>query len=306
MTNEQNIVARHKKTHKPNKTTLNLWQQLKAIADEYDVMTVRQLYYQAEMRHVVGKTDSDYDKVQRAVVQMRRQGFLAYDKIVDSHRERKRMYQHGSMHEALENMYQLYRRNYWLDQPEHVEIWCEKDALTNIINPVCSDYGVSFSALRGFDSESFIYDSAIDLKRMGKPSHVYYFGDHDPSGWWIARNLGPSLRGFGAPVSVHHVAVTPRQVASWQLPTRTAKRTDKRLPGFIAYFGSDQCTEVDAIAPDTLRMLVKRCIMQHIDVEAWERAARDEALERETLESIARAGWKPGHLYAAPGDERAA
>ena len=43
-----------------------------------------------------------------------------------------------------------YRRNYWTAETNHVEVWCEKDALTPVINPVCQDYGVTFCALQRF------------------------------------------------------------------------------------------------------------------------------------------------------------
>jgi hypothetical protein len=260
------IAARHKKVHKPNKSTRSLWDAITAVAAEYRVMTVRQLYYQMEMRGYVAKDDKDYDKVQRACLQMRRQGALPYEKIVDSSRERRTIYQHSGLHQALEEAAQ--------------------------------SYGVAFQALRGFDSESFAYESARDIKAIGKPAHIFYFGDHDPSGWWIARNLEPTLREFGANATVTPVGVTPNQVRAWGLPQRRPKKTDTRLAGFVRHFGSELCTEVDAIPPNTLEELIKSSIGSMIEPESWYRAERDERLERETLDSIARAGWKPGVTYA--------
>ena len=295
------VVASHKKVHKPRRATRAFWEAIAAVVAEYEVMTVRQLYYQMEMRGFVGKTDADYDKVQRACLQMRRQGELSYDKIVDSSRERRTVYQYSGMRQALEDLHETYRRNYWLDQPVHVEVWCEKDALTSIINPVCQGYGVAFQALRGFDSESFAYESAKDIKAIGKPARIYYFGDHDPSGWWIVRGLEPQLRDFGADTTVMHMGVTPAQVSNMGLPTRRGKRSDKRYPGFVQHFGSDSCTEVDAIAPDTLRDMVESCILRNIDVESWMRAKSLEKLEIETLESLQAAGFVPGQRYSVVG-----
>lgn len=280
------FVARHKKVHRPQQKTRALWDAIAGVVAEYDVMTVRQLYYQMEMRGYVAKDDRDYDKVQRACLQMRRQGALPYEKIVDSSRERRTIYQYNGLRAALEESFQTYRRNYWLDQPVHVEVWCEKDALSNLISPVCQGYGVAFQALRGFDSESFAYESAKDIKTIGKPARIYYFGDHDPSGWWIARNLEPTLREFGADAHVEHVGVTPGQVARWGLPTRRAKPSDTRYRGFVEYFGSDRCTEVDAIPPDTLEQLIRSSIRRNIDHAAWFRARRSEELEKETLANV--------------------
>jgi hypothetical protein len=299
------VVARHKKVHKPRRATRALWDAIASVASEYEVMTVRQLYYQMEMRGYVGKTESDYDKVQRACLQMRRQGELSYDKIVDSARERRTIYQYNGMRQALEELTQTYRRNYWLDQPVHVEVWCEKDALTSIMNPVCQEYGIAFQALRGFDSESFAYESAKDIKAIGKPALIYYFGDHDPSGWWITNGLEPQLRSFGADATVLQVGVTPSQVWEMGLPTRRAKASDSRYRGFVERFGSDLCTEVDAIPPNTLQDLIRSCIVRNIDREAWFRVQREERLERETLDSLAIAGWVAGARYRAPDEVQA-
>jgi len=297
------VVASHKKIHKPRAATRALWTAIAAVAAEYEIMTVRQLYYQMEMRGYVGKSEADYDRVQRAVLQMRRQGELSYDKIVDSSRERRMIYQYSGMRQALEALHETYRRNYWLDQPVHVEVWCEKDALTSIMNPVCQEYGVAFQALRGFDSESFAYESAKDIKAMGKPARIYYFGDHDPSGWWIVRGLEATLRGFGANARVLHVGVTPLQVQRWGLPTRRAKHSDSRYWGFVDHFDSDLCTEVDAIAPDMLRRMIEDSIISNIDRASWKRVGEAEFLERETLESIAVAGWVPGNRYQVANEE---
>lgn len=303
-TTHPHVVARHKKVHKPRVKTLSLWAAIRAVADEYAIMTVRQLYYQMEMRGYVRKDDADYDRVQRACLQMRRQGVLSYDKIVDSSRERRTISQFSGLRQALEEFQQTYRRNYWLDQPVHVEVWCEKDALTSIMNPTCQAYGVAFQALRGFDSESFAYESAKDIIATGKPAHIYYLGDHDPSGWWIKRNLEPQLRSFGADARVTQVGVSAEQVAAWGLPTRHAKRTDSRCEGFIEHFGSDSCTEVDAIAPNVLQQLIRECIEEHIEDDAWDRAQAIEEMERETFASIAAIGWKPGATYHLPsGDD---
>src|SRR5215471_5645868 len=54
-------------------------------ASEHGPVTVRQLYYQAEVHGVPGidKTDAGYDKVQRQVLDLRRAGRLPYDQIAD-------------------------------------------------------------------------------------------------------------------------------------------------------------------------------------------------------------------------------
>jgi hypothetical protein len=63
-------------------------QFLIAYAREYNPVTVRQLYYQAEVHGLPGieKTDSGYNKIQNQVLQLRRQGRLEYRWISDATR----------------------------------------------------------------------------------------------------------------------------------------------------------------------------------------------------------------------------
>jgi hypothetical protein len=279
-------VASHKRRPKRQDKTLAFWTALKRVLEPYPVISVRGAYYQAEMAGIVGKTEDDYNRVQRALLDMRRDGYLPYEKICDNSRERRSIYQCSGLRGALEDMQNTYRRNYWLDQPVHVEIWCEKDALTPIINPICQRYGVMFCAIRGFESESFTYTAAQDLREIGKPARIYYFGDHDPSGWFIANSLEEGLREFGVDVTVHPVAVNPDQIMHLRLPTRVAKRSDTRRAAFVREFGSDLCTEVDAIPPTILQDMVEQAILGEIDRESWARVARVEELERSTLANV--------------------
>ena len=87
----------------------------------------------------------------------------------------------------------LYRRNYWISQPVHVEVWCEKDALTGVIQPVCERYGVTYVATRGFPSITLRYESARAIAATAKPARIFYFGDHDASGQRISANLEAEL-----------------------------------------------------------------------------------------------------------------
>jgi hypothetical protein len=51
---------------------------------------------------------------------------------------------------------------------------------------------------RGYSSLTFAYSAARTIRRGGKPCHLYYFGDHDPSGVDIDRVLATYLDEFGA------------------------------------------------------------------------------------------------------------
>ncbi len=296
MTDPFVLGSRPKKARKPQARSLPLREAIRAVVAEYDQMSIRQLFYQLVSRRAIEKTEAAYKRVVDVSGQMRLDGSLDYRKITDGHRTRRTVWSHNGVRAALENVHDFYRRNYWLDQPWHVEVWCEKDALTGVIQPVCNRYGVPYVATRGFPSLTLIYESAQAMLEIGKPTHVYYFGDHDASGRAISQNLEASLRAHGANVQVERVALEPWQIDYFGLPTRPGKHTDSRHAKFSAEYGTAS-VELDALPPDQLTAMVQGVIASEIDVDAWLAAQRVEQLERITLQSIASISWQPGTRY---------
>jgi len=60
-----------KKARKPQWRTQVLWDAITAVADEYERMSVRQLYYQLVSRGYIEKTEAEYKRVCDASAQMR-------------------------------------------------------------------------------------------------------------------------------------------------------------------------------------------------------------------------------------------
>ncbi len=278
-------VASHKTT-KRQQRTLTFWDALARVVAPFTIIGTRGAYYQAESAGLVPKTDEGYTKVQRALVEMRRDGVIPYTKVRDSTRVRRRVWSVASASEAADRILNEYRYDHWINQPTHVEVWCEKEALSPQLEPICQHYGVHYASTRGFDSESFMYETAEQLRGITKPIVIYYLGDHDPSGWWVAKTLEQGLYDFGIDVAVYHLAVLPWQIRAWDLPVRRAGRKDSRYPGFVRAFGSDMAVEVDAITPDRLARMVQAAIESHIEPQAWSRAMVIEKEQRRTTESV--------------------
>lgn len=297
------VRSRPKKARTPRASSLPLRQAILDVAAQYERLTVRQLFYQLVSRGLP-KTERGYKRVGDAAVQLRLSRELPYQKITDGSRTRRPVYQHGDLGAALVRTQELYRRNHWLEQPVAVEVWCEKDALSGVIQPVCERWGVTYVATRGFPSVTLRYETAMELVHSGKPTRIYYFGDHDASGRTISANLEAELRQHGARVQVIRMALEPEQIADYRLPTRPGKQTDSRQAKFAARYG-DASVELDALPPQVLEELVEECIAREIDQERWERTERVERLERETLASIVRIPWQPGQTYNLTPDKEA-
>ena len=156
----------------------------------------------------------------------------------------------------------MYRRDLWTDAGRHVEIWLEKDALAGVIYPVTDLYDVPLMVARGYSSLSFLHEAAEYISSLDVPSHIYHLGDYDPSGVDAGNKIDRDLREFAPNAEIHfeRIAVNPDQINAWNLPGRPTKTTDSRAKNF-----GETSVELDAIAPDQLRHLVKETIQKHVN-----------------------------------------
>lgn len=150
-------------------------------AEEHGPVTVRQLYYQAEVHGLPGidKTDQGYVKIQRQVLSLRRESRLDYEHIADATRWMRKPRSFDGIEEALNNAARLYRKALWTDADSYIEVWCEKDALAGVIYPITSVHDVPLMVTRGFSSETFCYEAIAAQAGNDRPYHVYYLGDFD-------------------------------------------------------------------------------------------------------------------------------
>ena len=264
-------------------------------------LTVRQLFYALTVLHLINKTEAEYKQtVCRLAKDMRLQGELPWHWLVDNTRWMRKPVSYGSLADCVEQSARTYRRSLWQNRQEYVEVWLEKDALSGVLYDVTQDYDVPLMVTRGYPSLSYLRSAAEAMVATGKPVTIYYFGDYDPSGADISRNVEERLqefmrevarewtlnnegeRVFAPSLHFHRVAVNEWQIDDWNLPTRPTKTSDSRA----AKFGS-RSVELDAIPPDDLRELVRMHLSQHVD--AYELAAAEEAdrMERQTLKAMA-------------------
>jgi len=176
------------------------------VAKEYRPMSVRQLFYRLVVRGLIDKTQNEYkNTVVRLVRELRLQGRLPWTWITDSTRLMRKPDSYHSLEMMLEDSQQLYRRDLWRDQDSYVEIWCESDSAAGTLVNATWDWDVPLMSARGFSSLTFLYGAArtiLDEYNRGKWPHIYYFGDHDPSGIAIDRSIIGSLYNFTTSLSI--------------------------------------------------------------------------------------------------------
>jgi hypothetical protein len=251
-------------------------------------MTVRQVFYRLVSAGLIAKTEAEYKQtVCRLLAKMRLEGELPFYWIADNTRWTRKPASYDGVKDILAITAQAYRRALWTRQPVYVEVWLEKEALAGVLYDVTAAWDVPLMVTRGYASLSFLHAAAETIEAMDKPTFLYFFGDLDPSGVDITRNVEERLLEFApeAEVTLVRAAVTPEQVDAWNLPTRPTKRTDSRARGWQG--GS---VEVDAIPPRQLRSLAEGYIEHHVDHGLLERIKRTEAEERRLLERVVQTG----------------
>lgn len=258
-------------------------------AQGYD-LSVRQAYYQLVARNIVPNTEKSYKRVCEVISDGRLAGLIDWDMIKDRGRECIRPVHWNSPADIVDAAASQFRIDKWAEQPHHVEVMVEKQALEGVLVPVCKELDIPFSANKGYSSSSAMYEAGqrlADADGNGKDCHVIYLGDHDPSGIDMTRDIDERLCMFArCHVHVVRLALNMDQVEHYDPPENPAKLSDSRAQGYIERFGTSSW-ELDALAPDVLANLVRDAVANLRDDDLWNEAVAREAEMRGALAKMA-------------------
>jgi len=171
-----------------------------------------------------------------------------------------------------------YRKDYWALQPNHVEIWTEKDAIIGCIEPLTRELGINVRVGRGFNSVTKRHDIQELFREISLTKEqicVLYLGDYDPSGMAIEKNLREQI---DAPFLIKRFAIHASDIREFNLPPLRAKPSDSRSFGFLRNYGPD-CVELDALPPNELRRRSDNGVRALMNTTKWERAIEVEKAE---------------------------
>ena len=250
------------------------------ILEDYEAqgykLTLRQLYYQLVSKDLIENTVRSYKRIGNIVNRGRLAGLIDWEMIEDRGRVPKSRNHWESTGEMLDDAALWYYRSRWEDQEYYVEVWSEKDAVSNILEPVCRKWDVTFMANRGYSSQSAMWEAGNRLweaHENGKAIGVLYLGDHDPSGIDMIRDIRDRLGVFinsGEPFgSVVRLALNMDQIDQYNPPENPAKVTDSRFKGYVQKYGRSSY-ELDALEPKVLADLVDTAIGALVDGDKWE------------------------------------
>ena len=276
------------------RVSLDLIEAMGKIAKEMQPITGRGIGYQLFTRGLIpSMSRSDMQRVYRLLKQAREEAFIPWDWIVDETRELERLSCWDDPEQYAGTVAHAYRRDFWNHQPLRIEVWSEKGTVRGILKPVLDEYGVGFRVMHGFSSATSIREVAQEEDDDGRELIVLYCGDYDPSGLYMSEHdLPERLERYGGyHVDLQRIALLKKDVTSLPSFPAADKKKDPRYRWFVEKFGL-RCWELDAMDPRDLRERVSTEIKELIEPVAWERCARVNRAEQESLRTIL-AHWSP-------------
>jgi hypothetical protein len=275
--------------------SLKLVGQCNTIIKEYQaqgfVLTLRQLYYQLVSRDIIANKQSEYKRVGAILNDARLAGLIDWKAMEDRTRNVASVAHWASPQDIITQVARQYHIDKWDDQPTRPEVWIEKDALTGVIEGVCSELDISYFSCRGYTSQSEMWEAAqrfIGYAKHGQTTRIIHLGDHDPSGQDMSRDIEERISGFmthhgyGGFFDFTRVALNMDQIEQYKPPPNPAKSSDTRFEGYRAEYG-DESWELDALAPSVFTQLIRNEVMTVRDEELWAVQVEREEKERELL-----------------------
>jgi len=166
--------------------------------------------------------------------------------------------------------------DYWADSPAKLEIWTEKDALSQILYETARQYHVKVCVTRGFLSVS------NKASWGGRNVTILYFGDFDPSGLFIDEDLKVEciFKNF------KRIALTEEQITKYNLPSVKVNKNNPLAKAYLKEFG-DECWELDALEPSVLRQLVKEALEKHTTFNLERKREEEKGIMKKVKEFVA-------------------
>jgi hypothetical protein len=227
-----------------------------AVCREYDILTLRQVYYRLIALHGYYRpTLVFYKYLSRWLTRWRKIDKWLDDRFVDPSRpfiQPPRAWKEG-------------------------ELWLEKDSLRGVLEKLAMRYRIPIAVQRGFASRSMIRDALKRAEEMGIKK-IFLVLDFDPSGLCIEQVDAREMD-----IDVIRVALTYEQAK--QLSPRPVKRRDTRSRKYLGRYG-DRCWEVESLDPKQLLQIVEETLRREVPLDHLREAGLKEAAANVALELL--------------------
>lgn len=303
------------RTYRPREEARGIIDAANAILAEYSEagynLTLRQLYYQFISRDLfpdsyvseegTKNNVKSYNKLGDIISNAREGGLIDWNFITDRGRQVESNPHWHNPRRFMDAVAPQFAIDVWRDQEFRMEVWVEKDALSEVIARACEPLDIPYMACKGYMSASAMWEAAHNRmlrhwNEYDQRTVVLHLGDHDPSGIDMTRDIEARLDMFSSQydgnadnpchIEVQRIALTMDQVQQYQPPPNPAKETDSRFAQYQELYG-DESWELDALEPQTIVELIESSVYERFDRGTYEDSRQREADWRDRLEKIA-------------------
>lgn len=258
-------------------------------------LTIRQLFYQLVAKTVrygprqklFENTVQNYDNLVALMTNARLAGLIDWDAIEDRTRDVIDRSHWSGVKTMLDSAAAWYHEDLWDEQDVLVLAVVEKEALAGVFESLLNKWDIPLLPARGYPSATVLRDIANDRIVQGyRDTVVLHFGDHDPSGIDMSRDLQERLELFtrgSVNIDFMRLGLNIDQVRELNPPPNPAKTNDARYEQYRREFG-DECWEMDAVTPDYWARLIKETVEPYINQEQWD--ATKNRIERRRAELV--------------------
>lgn len=281
------------KQTKFRKQTLELIDEINKILSEYIevgmTITTRGLFYQLVSRNIIPNNLSSYRKLSRDSTKARYAGLIEWGIIVDNSAYLHIYNFFEDVSDLIDRAKKSYRLDRWEGQNYYIEVWVEKDALRNVVEPVTNKFQINLFIPGGRVSTTLLHNASRRLsmqQQKGKKCILLYLGDHDPCGLdMVLRDIPKRLSNLENDIEVIPIALTMEQIQKYNLPTdQLKKEKDENGNWYSGLAGTDKCWELDALRPTIIQEIIEKSILEFLDVDRYNKVVEQEDRDIEEIE----------------------
>ncbi len=180
------------------------------------------------------------------------------------------------------------------DQVYHLELWCEKSTMNDVLLPLCRHYGMVLQTGLGELSITATLAAVYRLQQANRPARLLYISDFDPAGQSmpvaVSRKMEYFVRTLGLDLDVRlfPVVLTAEQVRYYQLPRTPIKETERRRESFEDRHGQGavELDALEALYPGELHTILGQYIEHYYDTSLADRLQEAHAEIEQHLSGI--------------------
>jgi len=164
--------------------------------------------------------------------------------------------------------YELY--DFESNRRYHLEIWCEKTSMNDILDPLCREYKVDLITGMGEMSVSSAIRALERVENLNKAGRIFYISDFDPAGHGMPVGVARKIEFYnkeGIDIKLWPVMLTEEQVIKYRLPRKPIKKKEKRKENWEKRMGKDavELDALEALHPNLFGKIIKSWINRYYD-----------------------------------------